>query len=79
MASDDIDGGFEFNNQMANERTIYTTAAAGNLVEDANRRRYAIAFSELPGFAVIENRPCGTWLPYSPRELRVLDRTASAP
>jgi hypothetical protein len=79
VASDDIDGGFEFNNQMANERGIYTAGAAGYLVKNAERRRYAIAFRELPGFTVMEHRACRTWLPYSPREIWVLGRTDSAP
>jgi hypothetical protein len=69
VAADDIDGGFEFNNQMSNERRIYTTSVTGSLVKNAAGRSHAIAFSELPGFAILDRRSCLCWLPYSPREI----------
>src|SRR5271165_6725445 len=31
VPADQIDGGFEFNNQLPNERTIYTTSVNGDL------------------------------------------------
>lgn len=79
VASDDIDGGFEFNNQMINERSIYTTSVVGSLVENAAGRSHAIAFSELTGFAILDRRSCLPWLPYSPREILVLRRTNTPP
>ena len=35
VPADQIDGGFEFNNQIPNERTIYTTSVNGDLVAEA--------------------------------------------
>jgi hypothetical protein len=78
VASDDINGGFEFNNQIPNDRGIYTTSVNGTLIEDADRRRYAIAFRSLPGFEVLARRPCRVWLAYSPHEILVLRRTGPA-
>jgi hypothetical protein len=79
VPADDIDGGFGFNNQMAIERTIYTSAAAGSLIKNAERRPYAITYGERPGFMVIERRACHSWLPYSPQEICVVARTDSGP
>ena len=58
VPADQIGGGFEFNNQIPNERTIYTTSVNGDLVAeaDAQARPYAVAFSELPGFETLEHR-----------------------
>jgi hypothetical protein len=73
---DQIDGGFEFNNQIPNEQTIYTTSVNGDLVTDAQARPYAVAFSELPGFETLGRRRTPVWLPYPPREIFVLLSTA---
>ncbi|HMF38820.1 MAG TPA: glycosyltransferase family 39 protein [Isosphaeraceae bacterium] len=76
---DEINGGFEFNNQLPNWRGIYTTSVKGDLVADADSRPYSVAYSERPGHELIGRRGCATWLPYSPREILVLRRTATAP
>ena len=46
---DEINGGFEFNNQLPNWRAIYTTSNKNKLIEGAESRPYAIAYGELPG------------------------------
>jgi hypothetical protein len=81
VPADQIDGGFEFNNQIPNERTIYTTSVNGDLVAeaDAQARPYAVAFSELPGFETLERRRTPVWLRYPPQEILVLRRVQSRP
>ena len=79
VSFDQIDGGFEFNNQIPNERTIYTTSVNGELVTNAQTRPYAVAFSELPGFETLERRRTPVWLPYPPQEILVLRRVQSHP
>jgi hypothetical protein len=76
---DRINGGFEFNNQIPNERTIYTTSVNGDLVTDAQSRPFAVAFSELPGFETLERRKTPVWLAYPPQEILVLRRVRSHP
>ena len=79
VPADQIDGGFEFNNQIPNERTIYTTSVNGDLVTDAKARPYAVAFSELPGFETLQRRRTPVWLRYPPQEILVLRRVQSRP
>ncbi len=81
VPAEQIDGGFEFNNQIPNERTIYTTSVNGDLVAeaDARARPYAVAFSELPGFERLERRRTPVWLRYLPHEILVLLRVQSRP
>jgi len=81
VPADQIDGGFEFNNQIPNERTIYTTSVNGDLVDeaDARARSYAVAFSQLPGFERLERRRTPVWLPYPPQEILTLRRVQSSP
>ena len=81
VPADQIDGGFEYNNQIPNEWTIYTTSVNGNLVAeaDAQARPYAVAFSELPGFETLERRRTPVWLRYPPQEILVLRRVQSRP
>jgi 4-amino-4-deoxy-L-arabinose transferase-like glycosyltransferase len=74
IAPEDIDGGFEFNNQIPNWRDISTTSVNSQLVENADKRQYSVSYSELPGRRVIERRRCKVWLPYSPHEIFVLRR-----
>jgi hypothetical protein len=74
-----IDGGFEFNNQIPNEQTIYTTSVNGELVTGAEGRPYAVAFSELPGFEALRRRKAPVWLPYPPQEIWILRRVQSHP
>jgi hypothetical protein len=76
---DEINGGFEFNNQLPNWRAIYTTSNKNKLIEGAESRPYTIAYGELPGHEVIGRRPCGAWLPYSPQEILTLRRITPAP
>jgi len=81
VPADQIDGGFEFNNQIPNEQTIYTTSVNGVLVAeaDARARPYAVAFSELPSFERLERRRTPVWLRYPPQEILVLRRVQSRP
>jgi hypothetical protein len=76
---DQIDGGFEFNHQIPNERTLYTTSVDGNLVKGAETRPYAVAYSERPGFETLRRTMTPVWLPYPPREILVLRRAARQP
>jgi hypothetical protein len=79
VPADQIDGGFEFNNQVANERTLYTTSVDGNLVQDAKTRPYAVAYSERPEFETLRRRTSTVWLPYPPQEILVLRRVLPRP
>jgi hypothetical protein len=79
VPADQIDGGFEFNNQIHNERTLYTTSVGGDLVQDAETRPYAVAYSERPGFETLRRTMTPVWLPYPPREILVLRRVARRP
>lgn len=79
VPADQINGGFEFNNQIPNEQTIYTTSVNGDLVVDAMVRPYAVALSELPGFKTLERRRTPVWLRYPPQEILVLRRVQSHP
>jgi hypothetical protein len=83
---EEIDGGWEFNNYMVNERRLYLSRAereAGKSKEERTREigtlvrpdsRYRVAFTPLAEHEVLRRIPLTPWLLFTYRELFVLRR-----
>jgi len=90
VSLEEIDGGWEFNNYMINERRLYLSRAereAGKSNEERTKglgtlvrpdSRYRLAFTPLAEHEVLRRIPLTPWLPFTFRELLLLRRTGPA-